>query len=135
MHICHRWVCIMETKPKCQHDFVHMGLCVVGMGRELAPMSCSLAPDPTLFAFALHSVHYWGSAVRVLFSMVQIHLWRACIFNPNPIGLFEGLESMGGISATQEPIDLKLGTDIKQVEKNKNQKEKWKSDNYFFFYN
>ena len=53
--------------------------------------------------------------------------------NPNPIGLFEGLESMGGgplwppppqISATQEPIDLKLGTDIKQVEKNKNQKEK-----------
>ena len=28
------------------------------------------------------------------------------------------------ISATQEPIDLKLGTDIKQVEKNKNQKEK-----------
>ena len=53
-------------------------------------------------------------------------------FNPNPIGLFEGLESMGGplwppppqISATQEPIDLKLGTDIKQVEKNKNQKEK-----------
>ena len=52
--------------------------------------------------------------------------------NPNPIGLFEGLESIGGgpiwpppqISATQEPIDLKLGTDIKQVEKNKNQKEK-----------
>ena len=57
------------------------------------------------------------------------------LLNPNPIGLFEGLESIGGggghfgppppqISATQEPIDLKLGTDIKQVEKNKNQKEK-----------
>ena len=43
----------METKPKCQHDFVRMGLCVVGMGRELAPTSCSLAPDPVRFAFSI----------------------------------------------------------------------------------
>ena len=27
---------------KCQHDFVCMGLCVVGMKHELAPTSCSL---------------------------------------------------------------------------------------------
>ena len=62
-----------------------------------------------------------------VFSQKYLHF-----LNPNPIGLFEGLESIGGgplwpppqISATQEPIDLKLGTDIKQVEKNKNQKEK-----------
>ena len=48
----------METKPKCQHDFVHMGLCVVGMGRELAPMSCSLAPDPVLLVFAFSVIAF-----------------------------------------------------------------------------
>ena len=49
-----------------------------------------------------------------------------------PLGYLKDLSPLGGgplwpppqISATQEPIDLKLGTDIKQVEKNKNQKEK-----------
>ena len=52
-----------------------------------------------------------------------------------PLGYLKDLSPWGGgggplgppppqISATQEPIDLKLGTDIKQVEKNKNQKEK-----------
>ena len=45
--------------------------------------------------------------------------------NPNPIGLFWGLESIGGgggggcpppqISATNGPIDLKIGTIVKQV--------------------
>ena len=41
--------------------------------------------------------------------------------NPNPIGLFWGLESIGGggggppqISATNGPIDLKIGTVVKQ---------------------
>ena len=40
------------------------------------------------------------------------------LFNPNPIGLFWGLESIGGgdfrpppqISATNGPIDLKIGS-------------------------
>ena len=46
-------------------------------------------------------------------------------FNPNPIGLFWGLESIGGggglfwppppISATNGPIDSKIGTVVKQV--------------------
>ena len=47
--------------------------------------------------------------------------------NPNPIGLFWGLESIGGggavlapppppqISAANGPIDLKIGTVVKQV--------------------
>ena len=30
-----------------------MGLCVVGAGRELTPTSCSLTPDPALFAFSI----------------------------------------------------------------------------------
>ena len=30
-----------------------MGLCIVGVGRELAPTSCSLAPDPAKFAFSI----------------------------------------------------------------------------------
>ena len=47
-------------------------------------------------------------------------------FNPIPIGLFRGLESIGGggggadlappqISATNGPIDSKIGTVVKQV--------------------
>ena len=49
----------------------------------------------------------------------------AQIFNPIPIGLFRGLESIGGggadlapppqISATNGPIDSKIGTVVKQV--------------------
>ena len=65
-------------------------------------------------------------------------------FNPNPIGLFWGLESIGGgggghfgspppqISATNGPIDLKIGTVVKQVE---NIKKKKKMDLYFFLNN
>ena len=30
-----------------------MGLCEVGMGRELAQTLCSLAPDPTVFASSI----------------------------------------------------------------------------------
>ena len=47
------------------------------------------------------------------------------LFNPIPIGLFRGLESIGGgggwfgpppqISATNGPIDSKIGTVVKQV--------------------
>ena len=52
-------------------------------------------------------------------------LWRG--LNPIPIGLFRGLESIGGgggggliwpppqISATNGPIDSKIGTVVKQV--------------------
>ena len=67
---------------------------------------------------------------------LQILFWEGrCIFqwgiftqalNPNPIGLFWGLESIGGgggavlapppqSSATNGPIDLKIGTVVKQV--------------------
>ena len=46
------------------------------------------------------------------------------VLNPIPIGLFRGLESIGGggwfgpppqISATNGPIDSKIGTVVKQV--------------------
>ena len=51
-------------------------------------------------------------------------LQRNYNLNPNPIGLFWGLESIGGgggilappqISATNGPIDLKIGIVVKQV--------------------
>ena len=49
---------------------------------------------------------------------------NAAHFNPIPIGLFRGLESIGGgadlpppqISATNGPIDSKIGTVVKQVQ-------------------
>ena len=50
-------------------------------------------------------------------------LYTVCL-NPIPIGLFWGLESIGGggaylappqISATNGPIDSKIGTVVKQV--------------------
>ena len=52
--------------------------------------------------------------------------------NPNPIGIYGGLESIGGgqygpppqISAMNAPIDAKIGTDVEHVIKNKNLKKK-----------
>ena len=69
------------------------------------------------------------SCVAVRSSKVRtfcVHFGEMCHLpiNPNPIGLFWGLESIGGgggilappqISATNGPIDLKIGTVVKQV--------------------
>ena len=50
-------------------------------------------------------------------------------FNPNPIGIYGGLEFIGGggplwpppqISAMNAPIDAKIGTDVEHVIKNEN---------------
>ena len=72
-------------------------------------------------------------SVMLWFATPVIITWRQkggnliCRLNPNPIGLFWGLESIGGggggglfwpppqISATNGPIDLKIGTVVKQV--------------------
>ena len=71
-----------------------------------------------------------------------MHL-EAILFNPNPIGIYGGLESIGGgpiwpppqISAMNAPIDAKIGTDVEPVIKNKNLKKKLNSTIIFFLNN
>ena len=59
--------------------------------------------------------------------------------NPNPIGMYGGLESMRGggafcpppqISAMNAPIDAKIDTDVEHVIKNKNENNSTISFNY-----
>ena len=62
-----------------------------------------------------------------MYKVEAMHLNSKKLLNPIPIGLFRGLESIGGgggggggwfgdqISATNGPIDSKIGTVVKQV--------------------
>ena len=54
-HVRHRWVCIMETNAST------IFFCVVGVVRESATTSFSLAPDPILFPFCIMAFStLWG---------------------------------------------------------------------------